>query len=122
MLRSEHAKASEGSLRQQHLNMFLTNIEKSQKGKKYLTKNIWNHCLAGHTAMLADLGFVDQSEVGQLVTDPDELLPACLEREQEKAIEARQTQCKEKHHFEDQKTREEFQIRGCSKWTWQMGR
>lgn len=107
MLRSEHAKASEGRLRQQHLNMFLTNKDKSQRGKKYLTKNIWNHRMAGRTAMLVDLGFVDQFEVGQLVTDPNELLPACLEREQEKAIEVRQKQCKEKHHFEDQeKTRE----------------
>ena len=53
--------------------------------------------------MLVDLGVADQSEVSQqLVTDPDEPLPASLEREREKAIEARQKQRKEKQHREEQ--------------------
>lgn len=116
-LRSEHAKASDGSLRQRHLEMLLTNTEETQKAKKRLTKTVRNHRLAHRRAMLVDLGVADQSEVSQLVTDPDEPLPACLERELENAIEARQKQREEKQHREEQeKIRKAF----SNPWLFQM--
>ena len=110
MLRAEHAKASEGSLRQRHLKMLLTNMENSQKSKKRSRKAVRNRRLASRRAMLVDLGVVDQSEVSQLITDPDEPLPTYLEREQDKAIEEKQKQREEKQRREEQeKIRQAFE-------------
>lgn len=102
VLRVEHAKASEGSLRQRHLKTMLANLEKSQKAKKRLSKTVRNYRLASHRAMLVDLGVVDQSEVSQLVTDPDEPLPAYLEKEQNKALEEKQKRLEEKQRRKEQ--------------------
>ena len=72
-LRSEHAKASEGSLRQRHLKMLLTNMEETQKA---FDQDHTESSPAYRRAMLVDLGIADQSEVSQFVTDPNEPLPA----------------------------------------------
>jgi len=102
VLHVEHAKGSEGSLRQRHLKTVLANLEKSQKAKNRLSKNVRNHRLASHRAMLVDLGVVDQSEVNQPVTDPDDPLPAYLEKEQNKALEEKQKRLEEKQRRKEQ--------------------
>ena len=101
-LRSEHEKATEGSLRQRHLIMLLTNREERQKEKKRQKTAIRNRRLVSRKAMLVDLGVVDDSEASQLVTDPDEPLPTPLERKKEKALEERRKQREEKQHREEE--------------------
>lgn len=92
---SEHEKATEGSLRQWHLMMLLTNREERQKEKKRQNTAIRNGLLASRKAMLVDLGVVDDSEESQLVTDPNEPLPMPLEQTKEKALEERRKQREE---------------------------
>ena len=97
-LRSEHAKAPEGSLRQRHLTILLTNREERQKEKKRHKTTVRNRRLASRKAMLV----VDDSEASQFVIDPDEPLPTPLERKKEKALEERRKQREEKRHREEE--------------------
>ena len=45
--------------------------------------------LAHQRRMLVDLGVVEESEARELIVDPDEQLPASLERKKEEALEHR---------------------------------
>ena len=81
-LRASLALASPGTLRYRHISFMLESVETTNNAAR-------DRRLAHQRRMLVDLGVVEESEARELIVDPDDELPASLERKKEEALEQR---------------------------------
>ena len=101
-LRASLALTSPGSLRYRHISFMLKSVESTNQAAR-------DRRLAHQHRMLVDLGVVEESEARELIVDPDEQLPASLERKKEEALEHRRAlRASKQQHENEERARQVY--------------